>query len=64
MKTYLTKAGDMWDKIAFEQLGSEYYAPHLLRANPRLLHVLVFPANVEVQIPDIEQKLSKLPPWR
>ena len=33
MKTYRTVQGDMWDSIAFTQLGSEAYTDRLMNLN-------------------------------
>ena len=33
MKTYRTVQGDMWDSIAFAQLGSEAYTDRLMNLN-------------------------------
>ena len=32
-KTYTTISGDMWDKIAYQQMGSVLYTDKLIRAN-------------------------------
>ena len=34
-KTYTTIQGDMWDKIAYEQMGSVLYTDKLVKANIR-----------------------------
>ena len=51
MRTYTTTQGDMWDSIAFQQMGSvEYYT---------------FPAGIVLTIPDaVEPVSSSLPPWK
>ena len=36
-KTYTTIQGDMWDSIAFSQLGSEAYTDRLMNLNPQYL---------------------------
>ncbi|MBX9866078.1 MAG: phage tail protein [Burkholderiales bacterium] len=65
-KTYTTAAGDMWDKIAKEQLGSEYLSNQLIDANFKYSKVVKFEAGVVLNIPEIVQNKSKvnLPPWK
>ena len=43
-KTYTTIQGDMWDKIAHEQMGSTLYMDKLVKANIRHAATFVFPA--------------------
>ena len=65
--TYTTKAGDMFDSIAYERLGSCRYTPLLIKNNPAQAENFVFNAGVELELPTIEQKnttTAKLPPWK
>ena len=64
--TYTTKAGDIWDAIAYRELGSCKYVTALMNANRRYLGTLIFGAGVELNLPDIEPetRTTKLPPWR
>lgn len=65
MRTYTTVQGDMWDKIAFNELGSTDYTDELMNVNRKYLDVFVFDAGVVLTIPDITPKKSaKLPPWK
>jgi len=65
MKTYVTKSGDMWDSIAYTQLGSESYADKLMLANLAYREIYLFPAGIVLELPQIEQKVnSLLPPWK
>lgn len=65
MKTYTTVQGDMWDKIAHDQMGSTDYTGELMNVNRKYLDVFVFDAGTVLTIPDIQQKVSsKLPPWK
>ena len=64
MSTYVTVRGDMWDKIAYDLLGSENYMGELIRCNPDLVEYVIFPSGVEVKIPDIDSTQTELPPWR
>ena len=62
---YTTKSGDMWDLIAHEQMGSGRYTHLLLRANASLADIVIFPAGVELVIPDAPMEVSAhQPPWR
>ncbi len=66
MSTYVTKQGDMWDAIAFEQCGSTSCTDKLMRLNMRYCSLFVFPAGIELSLPEVtaaDQK-SELPPWK
>lgn len=65
-KTYTTISGDLWDSIAFKALGSEMYMDRLMAANLKHRKVTVFPAGVELVVPEIEKaaKRENLPPWK
>ena len=61
---YTTKSGDMFDLIAYRELGSCDYTEKLLNVNRAKLRTLKFKAGEEIILPDITQdKISKLPPW-
>lgn len=53
---YQTKAGDTWDSIAYEQLGSEKYMGLLMEANPELIAYVVFNSGISIQIPEIPKE--------
>ncbi|MCL6500946.1 MAG: phage tail protein [Candidatus Pacearchaeota archaeon] len=64
MKTYQTKSGDTWDKIAYEQLGSEYLLPLLLQANQDYRYVVRFEAGIVLNIPDVDETdFDDTPDW-
>lgn len=64
-KTYTTISGDMWDKIAFEQMGSVLYTDKLMNANATHAATFVFPAGVVLTIPEVEDETDmELPPWK
>ena len=64
-KTYTTISGDMWDKIAYEQMGSVLYTDKLIRANTKHAATFVFPAGVVLTIPEVEDSVDmELPPWK
>ena len=51
---YYTEAGDTWDKIAYDQYGSEKFMQQLILANWD-----------EIILPDIpEDELNDTPVWR
>ncbi|MBP2654255.1 MAG: phage tail protein [Firmicutes bacterium] len=63
--TYKTKQGDMWDWIAYSQLGDELYMDDLIAENIKYREVVVFPAGVTLTIPTISTPVgSSLPPWK
>ena len=64
-KTYITISGDAWDLIAFKTLGNEMYTNKLIESNLRYRDVVIFPAGVVLQIPEIATPAaSGLPPWK
>jgi len=64
-KTYVTISGDMWDKIAYEQMGSVLYTDKLIRANASHAETFIFPAGVRLVIPEVEDNIDmELPPWK
>lgn len=63
-KTYTTIEGDMWDKIAYEQMGSVLYMDKLVRANTEHAATVLFPAGVVLTIPAVEEVDMQLPPWQ
>ena len=64
MAVYVTKQGDMWDQIAYEQLGSESYMGILIEKNPDLIDVVIFPSGIEIQLPEISHDEVDYPSWR
>ena len=65
MATYTTVQGDMWDSIAFTQLGSEAYAGDLMLKNQAYLDYYTFPAGIVLTLPEETTELpSALPPWK
>nr|WP_295945359.1 tail protein X [uncultured Agathobaculum sp.] len=65
MKTYTTIQGDMWDSIAFQQMGSVDYTDQLINANLKYHAYYIFPAGIVLTIPDIVVPVSELmPPWK
>lgn len=65
MATYTTIQGDMWDSIAYSQLGSEAYTGELIRLNYAYLDYYVFPAGIVLTLPEKTVDLAaSLPPWK
>ncbi len=63
--TYTTKQGDMWDQIAYQQMGSCDHTKTLMWANRAYLDYYTFPAGVELTIPDVPETASATaPPWK
>lgn len=52
-ETYVTAQGDTFDKIAYDQMDDHLLVDQLMQANLPLLDTAVFPAGVEVTIPDV-----------
>ena len=64
-KQYVTVQGDMWDGIAYTQLGDERHMSALLQANKEYLDYYIFPAGIALTLPDVAPDTpSTLPPWR
>ena len=65
MPTYTTKSGDMWDLIAYKQLGSSSYTDLLINANLQYRETYLFPSGVVLTLPEIQKPVnSLLPPWK
>lgn len=65
VKTYITIQGDMWDTVAKKLYGDEATLNVLLGANQRYADIVVFPAGVELNVPEYTAPVtSMLPPWR
>ena len=65
MDTYTTKSGDMWDSIAYAQLGSTSYTDRLINANLQYRDTYLFSSGVVLTLPEIQKPVnSLLPPWK
>lgn len=64
--TYTTKQDDTWDVLALDIYGTEMLAGHLQAANPEYLHLLFFPAGIELVVPDTPKQATAVPgaPWK
>ena len=65
MRVYTTIQGDMWDSIAFTQLGDDIHADKIIALNRQYNDMYIFPAGIELVLPDIQPEESDiLPPWK
>lgn len=66
MKTYTTVQGDMWDSIAYTQLGSVNHTDKLMNANLKYREYYTFPAGIVLTLPDVTESTvsDSLPPWK
>lgn len=67
MKTYTTVQGDMWDSIAYTQLGDVSYTDKLMNLNPQYRGYFIFPAGITLNLPDAvaaSASDSATPPWK
>jgi phage tail protein X len=65
MATYTTIQGDMWDSIAYSQMGSTAYTGRLMERNPAYREYYIFPAGCVLTLPEEEESYSDtLPPWK
>ncbi|MBO1870072.1 tail protein X [Lachnoanaerobaculum sp. Marseille-Q4761] len=69
MKTYTTVQGQTWDQIAYELYGNEYMCDKIMELNRDKLDCFVFPAGIELTVPDkadavSETVTSDYPAWR
>ena len=56
MKIIITKDNDRIDGIVYEHYGSLQHLQFVLDANPGIAKFPVFPAGIEVTLPDIPVK--------
>lgn len=66
MRTYTTVQGDMWDSIAYQEMGSVYNTSALMQANMQYHDYFSFPSGIQLAIPDTDRKnaAENLPPWK
>lgn len=62
---YITVQGDTWDSIAYRLWGEERHMHLLVQANVSYADVAVFPADMQIIVPDTPSKRADLdlPPW-
>ena len=65
LDTYITISGDTWDIVAYNVYGNEMYMDMLIKANIEHKDTYIFPAGVELTLPEIDLEVSEtLPPWK
>lgn len=65
MTEYVTALGDTWDIIAYKMYKNERKMSVLIEANPEYQNIVIFPADVILQVPEIAAAASTvLPPWK
>lgn len=63
--TYTTVQGDMWDSIAYAQLGDVSYTDQLMRLNRQYIGYYTFPAGIVLKLPERKERTAEtLPPWK
>ncbi|MEN6437015.1 MAG: tail protein X [Syntrophobacter sp.] len=63
--TYITVQGDMWDSIAYSQLGDVAYTDKLMNLNTAYRDYYIFPAGIMLTLPNVVEDTSDvLPPWK
>ncbi|MDA3731673.1 tail protein X [Niameybacter massiliensis] len=63
--TYITSQGDTWDMISYKVYGNEKYVDKLIQSNLLYKETIIFKANVELSIPEVQIiQQSSLPPWK
>ena len=62
---YETVSGDTFDIIAHKVYGDSKQAIHIIEANIKYAHIIIFSSGIELNIPEIEIiQPSTLPPWK
>ncbi len=63
--TYTTVQGDMWDAIAWRELGDTDHTAALMWANRAYLDCFILPAGIVLTLPEVEEAAPDgLPPWK
>lgn len=63
-KKYVTNQGETWDTISLDFYGNPYRIKELVDCNRQYSDVLIFEANVELNIPILEDTSTTLAPWK
>ena len=65
MRKYRTIQGDTWDVISYRVYHNEKFMSLLIQANLSYAEIVIFPAGVVIDVPDIDTPaFSGLPPWK
>lgn len=66
--TITTRQGDTWDILSKSAYGDEKFMDVLIQANITHRKAVIFPAGVNLTIPDIDtaaiENTTDLPPWK
>ena len=57
----------MWDQISYEVYGSESHTSKLMTANTEYSHYFILPANLTLQVPELESSdvdQAGIAPWK
>lgn len=61
---YTTVQNDTWDLISFKIFGTEIHSRVICKNNPTYMKIVIFPAGIELNIPEIkEQEIGGAPEW-
>lgn len=64
-KKYVTTQGETWDTISLDFYGNPYRIKELIECNRQYSDVLIFEANIELNIPILEDESpDTLAPWK
>ncbi len=68
-KSYITVQGDTWDSIALKFYENEKLLHYLTKANPKYMDVVIFSANITLNIPELDVPImgtsnDDVPYWR
>jgi hypothetical protein len=63
--TYITNQGDMWDNIAFNELGDSSRMTEIIALNTDYKDVIIFSGNIVLELPEpsLSVDVLPLPPW-
>lgn len=68
MRKYRTSQGDTWDLIAmrmYPNIGAEKLMDVLIEYNEEYIDTVIFPANIILNIPDVDiPVITSLPAWK
>ena len=64
MGNYTTVSGDQWDMVSYNLFGTEDYTGDIMQANLEYADVVIFPAEILLNIPEIQAVNEGLPAWR
>ena len=63
-KKYVTNQGETWDTISLDFYGNPYHIKELIECNREYSDVVIFEANIELDIPILDESSNTLAPWK